>query len=124
MMEMLVPRVKALKLGNGLDESVDVGPVVNEEQLKTMDYYVEVGKNEDKAQMLCGGARATGGDLDKGYFFQPTVFDGVTSQHAHCPRRDLWSCALSYYLLKVLKKPSMFLMTPTTASVPAFTPAM
>jgi aldehyde dehydrogenase (NAD+) len=77
-MEMLIPRVKELKLGNGLDGSIEVGPVVNESQLETMDYYVNVGKNEDKAELVCGGERATGGDLDKGYFFQPTVFDKVT----------------------------------------------
>lgn len=75
--KMLVERTKALRLGNGLDEKVQVGPVVNEEQLKTMDYYTTVGLEEDKATLLCGGKRATGGDLDKGFFFEPTIFDGV-----------------------------------------------
>lgn len=92
--DMLIPKVKALKLGNGLDESFDVGPVVNEEQLKTMDYYINVGKNEDKAKMLCGGERATGGDLDKGYFFQPTVFDGV-NRTMRIAREEIFGPVLS-----------------------------
>ncbi|MCP4634331.1 MAG: aldehyde dehydrogenase family protein [candidate division Zixibacteria bacterium] len=74
--EMLVERVKKLKIGNGLDESVDMGPAVSEAQMNTVLEYMEIGKKE--AKLLCGGGRVTGGDYDHGWFTQPTVFGDVT----------------------------------------------
>ncbi|HEV2175618.1 MAG TPA: aldehyde dehydrogenase family protein [Terriglobia bacterium] len=71
--EVLVERAKALRVGNGLDSSTQMGPLINEAQLKTVDDYVEIGKNEG-AKLLCGGHRLTGGDYDLGAFYTPTVF--------------------------------------------------
>jgi alpha-ketoglutaric semialdehyde dehydrogenase len=72
----LIERAKALKIGNGLDESVDMGPAINENQLKTDLKYVEIGKNEG-AKMLCGGNRLDKGDYQYGWFMEPTVFGDV-----------------------------------------------
>ncbi len=72
----LVERAKALKVGNGLDESVDMGPAINEAQLKTDLSYVEIGKNEG-AKMLCGGNRLQSGAYAHGWFMEPTVFADV-----------------------------------------------
>src|SRR3984893_11153450 len=72
-LEKLVARVKALRVGNGLDENVDMGPCVSEKQRDTVARYVEIGKQEG-AKLLCGGQKLTGGALDKGWFFAPTVF--------------------------------------------------
>jgi alpha-ketoglutaric semialdehyde dehydrogenase len=72
----LVERAKALKIGNGLDESVDMGPAINENQLKTDLKYVEVGKDEG-AKLLCGGNRLDKDDYQYGWFMQPTVFGDV-----------------------------------------------
>ncbi len=74
---MLVEKAKAIKVGNGLEDSVQMGPVVNQSQLETVLKYVEIGK-ADGAKLECGGNRLTGGAYDKGYFVQPTVFSGVT----------------------------------------------
>ena len=71
-----VERAKALKVGNGLDESVEMGPAVNEGQLKTDLSYVEVGKSEG-ARLLCGGERLDSGEYKFGWFMQPTVFGDV-----------------------------------------------
>jgi aldehyde dehydrogenase (NAD+) len=68
-----VARAQALKVGNGMDPTVQVGPLVNEAQRQTVEFYVEVGKNEG-AKLLCGGQRLTGGDYDKGWFYAPTIF--------------------------------------------------
>jgi len=76
-MEMLIPRVEALRLGDGLDPEVEVGPVIDEGQRDTIHGYVEIGLKEDKAKLLCGGEPATGGDLVSGWFYKPTVFDEV-----------------------------------------------
>jgi aldehyde dehydrogenase (NAD+) len=73
---MLVERAKALNVGNGLDESVDMGPAINENQLKTDLSYIEIGKSEG-AKLLCGGNRLDSGDYKYGWFVQPTVFADV-----------------------------------------------
>jgi aldehyde dehydrogenase (NAD+) len=72
----LVRRAQLLKLGNGLDESVDVGPVVSLAQMETVLGYVEIGK-KDGAQLACGGHRHEAGDCVHGYFIAPTVFTDV-----------------------------------------------
>lgn len=79
LVEKLVERTAKLKLGNGLDESVDVGPVINEDQLNTIHQYVEIGQNEG-AKLLIGGHIANDGDLAKGTFYQPTIFTEVKPQ--------------------------------------------
>jgi aldehyde dehydrogenase (NAD+) len=71
--DRFVSRARALKVGNGLDPSVQVGPLINEAQRQTVESYVEVGKNEG-AKLLCGGNRLTGGDYDQGWFYAPTIF--------------------------------------------------
>ncbi|MHB8515687.1 MAG: aldehyde dehydrogenase family protein, partial [Dehalococcoidia bacterium] len=71
--ERLVQRAERLRLGNGLDESSEVGPVVNTDQLHKIDSYMAVGRDEG-ATLACGGATTNVGDLGRGYFFQPTVF--------------------------------------------------
>ena len=72
----LVERAKSLKIGNGLDESVDMGPAVNENQLKTDLKYVDIGKDEG-AKLLCGGNRLDSGEYQHGWFMEPTVFGDV-----------------------------------------------
>jgi acyl-CoA reductase-like NAD-dependent aldehyde dehydrogenase len=72
----LVKRARALKLGDGRREGTDVGPVVNEAALKKIERYVDVGV-ADGADLLVGGRRADGKGLEKGYFFEPTIFARV-----------------------------------------------
>lgn len=77
LLEKLVERTKKLRLGNGLDPQTDVGPVVNRAALEKIARYVELGVKEG-AKLFCGGQIATDGALAKGFFFQPTIFAGVT----------------------------------------------
>ena len=72
-----VDRARNLKVGNGLDESVEVGPQVNAAQIETSEKYVEIALREG-ARLLCGGHALTGGFYAHGTFFEPTVFAGVT----------------------------------------------
>src|SRR5512146_440737 len=74
--DRLVERAKALKVGNGLDESVDMGPAVNKAQLETDLQYIEIGRNEG-AKLLCGGHRLDSGNYKYGWFVEPTVFADV-----------------------------------------------
>src|SRR3984893_2387036 len=72
-LQKLVAGAKALRVGNGLEKGVDVGPCVSEKQRDTVARYVEIGKQEG-AKLLCGGEKRTDGALGKGWFFAPTVF--------------------------------------------------
>jgi len=74
--ERYVERAKKLKVGNGLDETVEMGPAVNENQLKTDLSYVDIGKAEG-ARLKCGGNRLDKGEYQNGYFMEPTVFVDV-----------------------------------------------
>ena len=72
----VVERVKKLKVGNGMDAGIDIGPAVDKGQLETNLRYIEIGRKEN-GEPLCGGNRLTGGAYDKGYFCEPTVFGDV-----------------------------------------------
>jgi alpha-ketoglutaric semialdehyde dehydrogenase len=73
----LVERTKKLKVGNGMEAGIDIGPAVDQSQLETNLRYIEIGRKELGAP-LCGGNRITGGAFDKGFFIEPTVFSEVT----------------------------------------------
>jgi aldehyde dehydrogenase (NAD+) len=75
--EKLAGRAKKLRVGNGLDEKVDMGPSVSASQLKTVETYVQIGK-EEGARLVAGGNTLRDGDHGKGYFHEPTVFADVT----------------------------------------------
>src|ERR1700690_2487141 len=72
----LVAPAKKLKIGNGLDESVDMGPAVNSSQMETDLKYIKIG-NDEGAKMLCGGHRLEGEAYAHGWFVAPTVFADV-----------------------------------------------
>ena len=76
LVQMLCDRAGRLRLGPGLDEQTDVGPLINEDALKKVEYYVGVAR-QDGARVLIGGERATGKGLERGWFYQPTVVTGV-----------------------------------------------
>lgn len=75
---LLVDKTKKLKVGNGLEQGVDVGPCVDENQMKTVLDYIEIGQKEG-ANIICGGQRLMDEGRDKGYFIQPTIFSGVST---------------------------------------------
>src|SRR5207247_8589940 len=77
--ERYVNRAKALKVGNGLDEAIDMGPAINASQLGTDLNYVEVGRSEG-AKLKCGGNKLTKGEYANGYFMEPTVIMDVDPQ--------------------------------------------
>ena len=72
----LVERAEQLKLGYGLEEDVDVGPVINRSALEKIHSYTEIGQGEG-AKLLTGGEIATENGLDKGFFYRPTIFGDV-----------------------------------------------
>ena len=77
--ERYVDRAKKLKIGDGLNETVQMGPAINEKQLETDLSYVEIGKAEG-AKLLCGGNRLDKGACQHGWFMEPTVFSEVDAK--------------------------------------------
>jgi alpha-ketoglutaric semialdehyde dehydrogenase len=75
--EGFVKRAKALRVGAGLDASMQMGPSISEKQLQKVMGYVEIGQQEG-ATIACGGHRLTTGAHAKGFFHEPTIFTGVT----------------------------------------------
>jgi len=75
-LDRFAQRVRALKIGDGLDAGTEIGPLVNETQLQTVMKYVEIGK-EENAKLIVGGHRADSGKLAGGWFHEPTIFADV-----------------------------------------------
>jgi alpha-ketoglutaric semialdehyde dehydrogenase len=75
-LEMVCDRAERLRLGPGLEETTDVGPLIHEDALRKVEYYVGVGR-EEGAVVATGGARPGEKRLECGWFYQPTVLAGV-----------------------------------------------
>jgi aldehyde dehydrogenase len=78
-MDRALEKIEAIRQGHPLDVETQIGAQVSTAQLEKIARYVEIGKQEG-AEVLIGGERAhLGGELEDGYYFQPTVFKGVNS---------------------------------------------
>ena len=96
--ERIVERAKKMKLGDGSDPESDIGPSVDENQFNTVLKYIDIGR-EDGAELICGGRRARGNGLEKGYFIEPTVFDKVTPD-MRIAREEIFGPVLSVLRVK------------------------
>jgi aldehyde dehydrogenase (NAD+) len=76
---LMAQQIAALRVGNGMDESTQIGPVVSEDSLRTIESYVKSAVDEG-ATMVCGGKRLTGGAFDNGYYYAPTLITHVTPE--------------------------------------------
>ncbi len=76
LLRRLLDRMKKLKVGNGLDSEVEVGPLSSESQMKKVLDYIEIGKAEG-AKLVHGGGAPRGPQYEHGYYLEPTLFDEV-----------------------------------------------
>ncbi|MED4207832.1 aldehyde dehydrogenase family protein [Priestia megaterium] len=76
--ERFAERAQKIKVGNGMNQEIEMGPLVSEEHMKKVLKYIEIGKQEG-ARLVCGGNRIISSGLEKGFFVEPTVFSNVTS---------------------------------------------
>ncbi len=90
LVEALVERAKALKVGYGIEDGIEVGPLVNQKALAKVEQYVGVGQ-EEGARLAVGGSRA---DVGRGYFYQPTLFADVTPE-MRIAREEIFGPVLS-----------------------------
>jgi len=96
--ERIAARAKSMRIGAGGDPATEMGPSIDESQFKTVLRYIDIGR-EDGATLVCGGSRATGARLDKGYFVHPTVFDHVTPD-MRIAREEIFGPVLSVLRVK------------------------
>jgi aldehyde dehydrogenase (NAD+) len=94
----LVKRADSMRIGAGSDPETEMGPSVDENQYKTVLQYIDIGR-EDGAELKCGGKRAEGDGLDKGFFVRPTVFDRVTPD-MRVAREEIFGPVLSVLRVK------------------------
>lgn len=73
----LLAEIPNVTVGDGLQENIKMGPIINEPSLRKIENYVQIGIDEG-AKLLTGGNVLSDGDYNKGYFFAPTVFTNVT----------------------------------------------
>jgi len=72
--KLMVEKTKKLKIGNGMDKGTILGPLTTKKRLEEVEALVETTKKEG-AKVLCGGQKPS--VFNKGYFFEPTIFDNV-----------------------------------------------
>lgn len=77
-LQMLLERAEKLKVGDGLDRSTDMGPIINQAQLDKVHSYTEIGKQEG-AKLLTGGHLLKDGNYAHGFFYAPTIFVNVSA---------------------------------------------
>lgn len=76
--ERLLAAMEKLTIGNGLNTSNRVGPIINKAGIEKIKQYIEIG-NEEGAKLLAGGYELTEGDLANGNYFAPTLFTDATA---------------------------------------------
>jgi aldehyde dehydrogenase (NAD+) len=95
--DTLAKRAEKLVLGDGRKKGTDVGPLVNADAVNKVDRYVAIGESE--CELRLGGSRAKGGALDKGFFYQPTIFTGVQAR-SRLEQEEIFGPVLSVVRVK------------------------
>ena len=72
--DTFIEKIKKLKIGNGMEDGVNLGPLTTEKRLSEVEDLVEITKKEG-GKVLLGGKRPSG--FNKGYYYEPTVFESI-----------------------------------------------
>lgn len=78
-LEKVIAKAEAIAVGNGLHQGVGMGPLASEAQMDRVLGYIKLG-GEEGAELVAGGRRQTGDDMDQGWYVCPTVFANVPAQ--------------------------------------------
>src|SRR5580698_3046432 len=100
----VVERTKKLKVGDGMQAGIDIGPCVDKGQMDTVLRYIAIGRTES-GEPLCGGSQLTEGAHAKGYFVEPTVFAGVEESHT-IAKEEIFGPVLAIMRAKDKLRPS------------------
>jgi acyl-CoA reductase-like NAD-dependent aldehyde dehydrogenase len=97
-LEKLVKKVSALKLGEPLDDASQMGPINSKAQYEKVMYYIKAGQ-EDGARLMTGGKRPAGKQFEKGFWVEPTVFADVKPD-MRIAREEIFGPVLSVFKWK------------------------
>lgn len=84
-MDKLASRASALRVGDPADENTQMGPLISAGHRETIEGYVKLGLSEG-GQILAGGTRPEGALYQRGYFYRPTIFEGLANGSEICQR--------------------------------------
>jgi acyl-CoA reductase-like NAD-dependent aldehyde dehydrogenase len=101
-MTELIERTSKLTIGDGLDASMDIAPLASQNQKDKVLEYIGIG-TEEGAELAFGGRNMTGGEFDQGYYVEPTVFTGVTSD-MRISQEEIFGPVLTVFKAKDLKE--------------------
>ena len=101
-MTELIERTSKLTIGDGLDASMDIAPLASQNQKDKVLEYIGIG-TEEGAELAFGGRNMTGGEFDQGYYVEPTVFTGVTSD-MRIAQEEIFGPVLTVFKAKDLKE--------------------
>ncbi len=82
-MERLATGAAALRVGNPADERTQMGPLISARHRESVERYVEMGVAEG-GRLRTGGVRPHGAAFDRGYFYTPTIIEGLTNDARLC----------------------------------------
>ena len=102
MTDLLVGRADKIKIGDGLDESVEMGPLIHQAAREKVHGYVQIGKQEG-GRLLVGGNIFEEGNWIDGYFYRPTIFDQVTPS-MRIAQEEIFGPVLSIIEVKSLEE--------------------
>jgi aldehyde dehydrogenase (NAD+) len=98
----IISRATKLKIGDGSKAGTEVGPVINEKQIRRIEEYVRIGK-EEGALCVLGGDRETKGECARGWFFKPTIFIDV-APNMRIAREEIFGPVLSIMRISSLEE--------------------
>ncbi len=98
----LLQQMEGLTIGNGLDEKIKVGPVINKKALRKISDYIEIGK-EEGAKLLAGGNVLQKEDLKDGHYFEPTLFTDV-KWNSRLAQEEIFGPVISLIVVESLEE--------------------
>lgn len=82
--ERVIAELAKLRIGDPLNEATEVGAIISREQFERVSGYVELARETSGVRILCGGARPKGTAFERGYFYAPTLIEGVPRTSPVC----------------------------------------
>jgi acyl-CoA reductase-like NAD-dependent aldehyde dehydrogenase len=82
--DAVIAEVGHLRLGDPLEEDTDIGAIISSEQLARVTHFVEMARAAPGARVLCGGRRWGNGRFAEGYFYEPTLIEGLPLESPVC----------------------------------------
>ncbi|MFC1593891.1 aldehyde dehydrogenase family protein [Candidatus Omnitrophota bacterium] len=98
--KLLVEKTQKLTIGNPLEHDTNIGPLASKEQQNNVAEFVKIAKSEG-AKLVAGGKAPVDQALKNGYYFEPTIFDGVTND-MRIAQEEVFSLVLSIITFKTI----------------------